>query len=83
MLSGQYATRHGAWNVGVNTGDDVTFVSHRLADAGYQTRLIGKAETAVRIGVKRTALQTIAPSGRVVRPSENAPLAPSPQAISR
>jgi uncharacterized sulfatase len=43
MLSGQYTIRHGAWNVGVNTGDDVTFLSHRLAAAGYETRLIGKA----------------------------------------
>jgi uncharacterized sulfatase len=43
MLSGQYTIRHGAWNVGVNTGDDVSFLSHRLAGAGYQTRLIGKA----------------------------------------
>lgn len=43
MLSGQYTIRHGSWNVGVNTGDDVTFLSHRLAGAGYQTRLVGKA----------------------------------------
>jgi arylsulfatase A-like enzyme len=43
MMSGQYTVRHGAWNVGVNTGDDVTFLSHRLADAGYETRLVGKA----------------------------------------
>jgi arylsulfatase A-like enzyme len=43
MMSGQYTMRHGAWNVGVNTGDDVTFLSHRLADAGYETRLVGKA----------------------------------------
>lgn len=43
MLSGQYTIRHGSWNVGVNTGDDVIFLSHRLAGAGYQTRLVGKA----------------------------------------
>lgn len=43
MLSGQYTMRHGSWNVGVNTGDDVTLLSHRLAGVGYQTRLIGKA----------------------------------------
>ena len=41
------------------------------------------ADTAVRIGVKRTAPQTIAASGSVVRPSANDPLAPMPQAISR
>lgn len=43
MLSGQYTMRHGGWNVGVNLGDDVTFLSHRLAAAGYQTHLVGKA----------------------------------------
>lgn len=43
MLTGQYVMRHGAWNVGVNTGEDVSLLSHRLANAGYQTRLIGKA----------------------------------------
>src|SRR3569833_456709 len=43
MMTGQYAIRHGAWNVGVNTSDEATFLSHRLAGAGYQTRLVGKA----------------------------------------
>jgi uncharacterized sulfatase len=43
MMTGQYTIRHGAWNVGVNTSEDATFLSHRLGGAGYQTRLIGKA----------------------------------------
>jgi uncharacterized sulfatase len=43
LMSGQYTIRHGAWNVGVNTGDDVVFLSHRFAAEGYDTRLIGKA----------------------------------------
>lgn len=43
MLTGQYTMRHGAWNVGVNASDDAIFLSHRLAGAGYQTRLVGKA----------------------------------------
>lgn len=42
-LTGQDVMRHGIWSVGVNTGDDVTFLSHRLAREGYETRLIGKA----------------------------------------
>ncbi len=43
LMTGQYTMRHGIWNVGVNTGGDVDFLSHRLARAGYQTRLVGKA----------------------------------------
>jgi uncharacterized sulfatase len=43
MMTGQYTMRHGAWNVGVNARDDAVFLSHRLAGAGYHTRLIGKA----------------------------------------
>ena len=43
LLSGQYAGRHKVWSIGVNTGDDVTMIQHRLADAGYRTGLIGKA----------------------------------------
>lgn len=43
MMSGQYTIRHGAWNVGVNTGRDVPFLSDRLGQAGYQTKLVGKA----------------------------------------
>jgi uncharacterized sulfatase len=43
LMTGQYTMRHGAWNVGVNAGDDLTFLSHRLGRAGYDTCLIGKA----------------------------------------
>ena len=43
MMTGQYTMRHGAWNVGVNASDGAIFLSHRLAGAGYQTRLVGKA----------------------------------------
>jgi uncharacterized sulfatase len=43
LMTGQYVARHGAWNVGVNAADDSTFLPYRLAAAGYQTRLIGKA----------------------------------------
>lgn len=43
LLSGQYVSRHGVWNVGVNAGGDHDLLSHRLARSGYQTCLIGKA----------------------------------------
>lgn len=43
LLSGQYVGRHGAWNVGVNAGEDIDLLSHRLGRAGYQTCLVGKA----------------------------------------
>jgi arylsulfatase A-like enzyme len=43
LLTGQYVARHGVWNVGVNAGADVDFLSHRLGRAGYQTCLVGKA----------------------------------------
>lgn len=43
LLSGQYVSRHNIWSIGVNTGDDVTMVQHRLSDVGYHTGLIGKA----------------------------------------
>lgn len=43
LMTGKYTMRHGVWNVGVNTGNNVDFLSHRFARAGYQTRLVGKA----------------------------------------
>lgn len=43
MLTGQYVARHGAWNVGVNAGQDVDLLSHKLSRAGYQTCIVGKA----------------------------------------
>lgn len=43
LFTGQYPSRHGAWNVGCNARDDGAFISHALADAGYRTHHIGKA----------------------------------------
>ena len=43
IFSGLYLSRHGAWNVGMNVPEDVPFVSHRLAEAGYRTHYVGKA----------------------------------------
>jgi arylsulfatase A-like enzyme len=43
MLTGQYVARHGVWNVGVNAGQDIDLLSHKLARAGYETGIVGKA----------------------------------------
>jgi arylsulfatase A-like enzyme len=43
IFSGRYVSRHGAWNVGMNVPEEETFVSHRLAGAGYRTHYVGKA----------------------------------------
>ena len=43
IFSGQYMSRHGAWNVGVNVPEDVVMISHRLGGRGYRTHYIGKA----------------------------------------
>lgn len=43
IFSGLMPSRHGAWNIGCHVPDDVTFLSHRLAKAGYATWQIGKA----------------------------------------
>lgn len=43
IFSGQYISRHGTWNTGMNVPGDVRFLSHRLAEAGYRTHNIGKA----------------------------------------
>ena len=43
IFSGQYMSRHGAWNVGLNAPDDVVMISHRLGRLGYRTHYIGKA----------------------------------------
>jgi len=42
LFSGQYISRHGAWNVGTVTPEDTVMLSHRLAAAGYRTHNIGK-----------------------------------------
>ncbi len=42
LFSGQYPSRHGAWNVGMNTPGDVTMISHHLAGGGYRTHYVGK-----------------------------------------
>lgn len=43
LFSGQYVSRHGAWNVGMNVPEETVLLSHRLAECGYRTHNIGKA----------------------------------------
>jgi arylsulfatase A-like enzyme len=43
ILTGQYLSRHGAWNVGMTCPEDSPMLSGQLTDAGYRTHLIGKA----------------------------------------
>lgn len=43
IFTGQYLSRHAAWNVGMNVPEDTVMVSHRLRDVGYRTHYIGKA----------------------------------------
>jgi arylsulfatase A-like enzyme len=43
LLTGQNVSKHNVWSVGVNTGDGISMLPHRLGDMGYQTGLIGKA----------------------------------------
>lgn len=42
ILTGQYPSRHGAWNVGVKLPKDAPTVSGILAEAGYHTAALGK-----------------------------------------
>jgi arylsulfatase A-like enzyme len=43
IFSGQYLSRHEAWNVGMNVPEDTPLLSHRLATLGYRTHYVGKA----------------------------------------
>ena len=43
IFSGQYVSRHGAWNVGLKVPEDVPMLSHHLAALSYRTHYIGKA----------------------------------------
>lgn len=60
LLSGQYVSRHDVWSIGVNTGDDVTMVQHRLGEAGYRTALIGKAHLEAYLATPEQSLESIA-----------------------
>ena len=43
IFSGQYPSRHGAWNVGTSIPEDLPMLSHYLTDLGYSTHYVGKA----------------------------------------
>ncbi|MBD3322482.1 MAG: sulfatase-like hydrolase/transferase [Chitinivibrionales bacterium] len=42
LFTGQQVSRHGCWNIGVNTPEDTITLAHRLAHAGYATQYVGK-----------------------------------------
>ena len=54
LFSGQYVSRHGAWNVGLNVPDDTTMLSHRLGGLGYRTHYIGKMHFQAYMGRERS-----------------------------
>ncbi|WP_135555826.1 sulfatase-like hydrolase/transferase [Paenibacillus cymbidii] len=43
LFTGMHVGSHGAWNIGTIAEDNGTFLSARLAEAGYDTRYVGKA----------------------------------------
>lgn len=43
IITGQYASQHGAWSLGTRLLDDVPTIGDVLRQAGYRTALIGKA----------------------------------------
>lgn len=43
ILTGDYPSLHGCWNIGVKLDEHCTRMSDVLSDAGYQTALFGKA----------------------------------------
>ena len=53
LFSGQYMSRHGAWNVGMNLPEDTPMLSHRCNELGYQTHYIGKAHFQAYMGRKQ------------------------------
>ena len=42
IFSGLQVSRHGVWNVGVPTPDEIPLLSHRLCEQGYRTHYTGK-----------------------------------------
>jgi arylsulfatase A-like enzyme len=50
LFSGQYMSRHGAWNVGMNVPESTTMLSHRLGQLGYRTHYIGKKHFQAYMG---------------------------------
>lgn len=43
LLSGQYPSRHRAWNIGVETPNDILSLPRLLGEAGYRTAIVGKS----------------------------------------
>jgi len=43
IITGQYPSTHGCWTIGVKLPETTRTVGHELAEAGYDTMLVGKA----------------------------------------
>ncbi len=43
LITGQYASQHGGWTIGVKVPEDNTFIGDLLREEGYDTSLVGKA----------------------------------------
>lgn len=43
LLSGQYPSRHRAWNIGVETPSDILSLPRLLREVGYRTGIVGKS----------------------------------------
>lgn len=59
IFSGQYLSRHGAWNVGTSVPEDAIMLGHRLATAGYRTHSVGKIHFQPHGSPKGTSLESI------------------------
>lgn len=59
IFSGLPVSRHGAFNVGVNTPDDITLISHRLGVEGYRTHYIGKAHFQAFMDEPQRSVETL------------------------
>jgi len=63
LFSGQYMTRHGAWNVGMNVPETTTMVSHRLGQEGYRTHYVGKTHFQCYMGTDQWPNRSPADAG--------------------
>jgi arylsulfatase A-like enzyme len=59
IFTGQYMSRHGAWNVGLNVPEDVVMISHRLDRLGFRTHYIGKAHFQAFGGTPEETLEPV------------------------
>lgn len=64
LFTGQYPSRHGAWNIGCNARDDGAFISHSLAENGYRTHHIGKAHWQANLATSAESVEALESNAR-------------------